>query len=40
VPLLAEAGKHPATIEGYTDSKGAEDYNQALSERRAQAVKA
>jgi OOP family OmpA-OmpF porin len=27
------------TIEGYTDSKGTEAYNQKLSERRANAVK-
>ncbi len=37
---LAAVGIHGATVEGHTDSTGAEDYNQALSERRAQAVKA
>lgn len=35
--LVAERGK-PVTIEGHTDTKGAESYNQALSERRAIAV--
>ena len=39
VPLLAKAGKHPATVEGHTDSKGAEAYNQTLSEKRALTVK-
>lgn len=39
VPLLAKAGKHPAKIDGYTDSKGTPAYNQTLSEKRARAVK-
>ena len=39
VPLLAKAGKHPATIEGHTDAKGSESYNQTLSEARARTVK-
>jgi OOP family OmpA-OmpF porin len=46
VPVLDEAAQilkdNPSvrvTIEGYTDSKGTEAYNQKLSERRAQAVK-
>jgi len=39
VPLLAKAGKHPATVEGHTDSKGTEAYNQTLSEKRALTVK-
>lgn len=30
----------PVAINGYTDSKGSEAYNQSLSERRAQSVKA
>lgn len=37
---LTGVGIHGATVEGHTDSTGAEEYNQALSERRARAVKA
>ena len=39
VPLLAKAGKHPAMVEGHTDAKGSDSYNQTLSEKRAQTVK-
>lgn len=39
VPLLARAGQHPATVEGHTDSKGSDAYNQTLSEQRARTVK-
>lgn len=39
VPLLAKSGKHPATVEGHTDAKGSDSYNQTLSEKRARAVK-
>ncbi|MFY9822360.1 MAG: OmpA family protein [Thermoanaerobaculia bacterium] len=39
VPLLAKAGKHPATVEGHTDAKGADAYNQTLSEKRAETVR-
>jgi len=40
--LVAFLGKYPdrtAAIEGYTDSVGTEDYNQGLSERRADSVR-
>ncbi len=37
---LTGVGIHGATVEGHTDSTGSDEYNQALSERRAQAVKA
>ena len=33
-------GDQVVTIAGYTDSTGSEDYNQALSERRAESAKA
>lgn len=39
LPLLAKSGKHPASLEGHTDAKGADAYNQALSEKRARTVK-
>ena len=42
VKLAGFLNKYPArnaAIEGYTDSTGSEDYNQALSQRRADAVK-
>lgn len=37
--FLEEYNNTRATIEGHTDSDGAEDYNQALSERRANAIR-
>ncbi|HXO21492.1 MAG TPA: OmpA family protein [Thermoanaerobaculia bacterium] len=39
VPLLAQAGQLPASVEGHTDAKGSDSYNQTLSEKRAQSVK-
>jgi outer membrane protein OmpA-like peptidoglycan-associated protein len=44
-PKLAEIagrvqqGSNPVVVEGHTDAKGADDYNQHLSEERADAVK-
>jgi outer membrane protein OmpA-like peptidoglycan-associated protein len=37
-PMIQKAGKHPVSIEGYTDSIGTAEYNQDLSEKRAKAV--
>lgn len=37
---LKDAGEVQVSIDGYTDSVGSEDYNQRLSERRAEAVRA
>jgi len=39
LPELEKAGKHPVSIEGHTDAKGADAYNDSLSERRARTVK-
>jgi outer membrane protein OmpA-like peptidoglycan-associated protein len=39
-PLIAKSGRHPVAFEGHTDSIGSPGYNQELSERRAQAVRA
>jgi outer membrane protein OmpA-like peptidoglycan-associated protein len=36
--VLREKAKGPVRIEGHTDSKGSDDYNQRLSQRRAAAV--
>ncbi len=38
-PLIVAAGKHPLIVEGHTDSKGADAYNQMLSDKRAKVVK-
>lgn len=37
--ILQEYGKAPVLIEGHTDGKGNDAYNQTLSERRADSVK-
>lgn len=37
--VLKGCGTSPVTIEGHTDSKGSDTYNQKLSERRAASVK-
>jgi outer membrane protein OmpA-like peptidoglycan-associated protein len=37
--VLKDYGKSPVVIEGHTDGKGADAYNQTLSERRADSVK-
>jgi outer membrane protein OmpA-like peptidoglycan-associated protein len=39
-PMIQSAGKHPISIEGHTDAIGDPKYNQALSEKRARAVRA
>ncbi len=39
-PKIKAAGVHPVTIDGHTDAKGSDSYNQTLSEQRAAAVKA
>jgi outer membrane protein OmpA-like peptidoglycan-associated protein len=40
VAFLNQYSDRTVTIEGYTDSVGSEDYNQGLSQRRADSVKA
>ena len=39
LPEIEKAGKHPVSIEGHTDAKGSDEYNRALSEKRASTVK-
>ena len=39
-PSIKAAATYGARIEGHTDAKGGDDYNQKLSERRAKSVKA
>lgn len=39
LPVLVTYGAHPISIEGHTDSIGADEYNNGLSERRAETVK-
>lgn len=37
-PVVRQYARHPITIEGHTDAKGNDTYNQKLSEQRAKAV--
>jgi hypothetical protein len=37
--MIENAGPHPVVIEGHTDSVGTDEYNQELSERRAERVR-
>lgn len=37
--IIKKSGKHPVFVEGHTDAKGSDEYNQPLSEKRAQTVK-
>jgi outer membrane protein OmpA-like peptidoglycan-associated protein len=37
--IIKKFGTHPLSVEGHTDGKGTEEYNQGLSERRASSVK-
>jgi photosystem I P700 chlorophyll a apoprotein A2 len=39
VEVLNSVARAPATVEGHTDAKGTDAYNQPLSERRARAVR-
>jgi outer membrane protein OmpA-like peptidoglycan-associated protein len=39
LPEVEKAGKHPVSIEGHTDGKGTDPYNDVLSEKRATTVK-
>ncbi len=38
-PMIQNVGAHPVLIEGHTDSVGTDEYNQDLSERRAERVR-
>lgn len=38
-PMIQNVGAHPVTIEGHTDAVGTDDYNQQLSDRRAERVR-
>ncbi len=38
-PMLQKFGAHPVIIEGHTDAIGTDEYNQTLSEQRAQTVR-
>ena len=38
-PMLKEQGDHPVTVEGHTDARGSDDYNERLSLRRAASVR-
>jgi hypothetical protein len=37
--MIQKLGPHPVKVEGHTDGKGTEEYNQTLSEKRAERVK-
>ena len=39
LPEIEKAGTHPVSIEGHTDAKGSDAYNDTLSEKRAATVK-
>lgn len=38
-PMIVKLGPHPVRIEGHTDSEGTDEYNQKLSEKRAERVR-
>lgn len=38
-PMIVKLGQHPVRVEGHTDSEGTDEYNQKLSEKRAERVK-